>query len=168
MLRQTFSVKPVIRIYGRGMQTSGGNSILEAKVNANPITEPAATSRAPWRQAVAGYQSADLRRSIWQIVNTFVPYIILWILMVRSLQVSYWLTLALAIPTAGFLMRIFIFFHDCGHGSFFKTSRANDVFGIITGVLTFTPYYAWRHSRRRAPRDRSAISTVAALATFGL
>ena len=128
------------------MQTSRGNSILEAKVNANPITEPAAPSRAPWRQAVAGYQSADLRRSIWQIVNTFVPYIILWILMVRSLTISYWLTLALAVVATCFLIRIFIFFHDCGHGSFFKSTRANDVFGIITGVLTFTPYYAWRHA----------------------
>ena len=128
------------------MQTSSGNLFLEAKVNANPITEPVAPSRAPWRQAVAGYQSADLRRSIWQIVNTFVPYIILWILMVRSLTVSYWLTLALAVVATCFLIRIFIFFHDCGHGSFFKSTRANDVFGIITGVLTFTPYYAWRHA----------------------
>ena len=66
--------------------------------------------------------------------------------MVLSLRVSYWLTLALAIPAAGFMMRSFIIFHDCCHGSFFKSQKANDIVGIITGVLTFTPYYFWRHS----------------------
>jgi len=112
----------------------------------NAATDPAGASRTSWRQAVASYQSPDLRRGLWQIINTFVPYIILWVLMVRSLETSYWLTLALSIPAAGFLVRIFIFFHDCGHGSFFKSSRANDIFGIITGILTFTPYYSWRHA----------------------
>jgi omega-6 fatty acid desaturase (delta-12 desaturase) len=70
---------------------------------------------------------------------------VLWYLMLRSLEVSYWLTLALSIPAAGFLMRAFIIFHDCGHGSFFKSRRANDALGILTGILTFTPYYRWRH-----------------------
>jgi omega-6 fatty acid desaturase (delta-12 desaturase) len=65
--------------------------------------------------------------------------------MFRSLEVSYWLTLALSVLAAGFLMRTFIIFHDCGHGSFFKSRRANDALGIITGILTFTPYYQWRH-----------------------
>lgn len=115
-------------------------------MNRKSATDPAGVSRTSWRQAVASYQSPDLRRSLWQIVNTFVPYIVLWVLMVRSLEVSYWLTLALAVPAAGFLVRIFIFFHDCGHGSFFKSGRANDIFGIITGLLTFTPYYSWRHA----------------------
>lgn len=115
-------------------------------MNRKSATDPAGVSRTSWRQAVASYQSPDLRRSLWQIVNTFVPYIVLWVLMVRSLEVSYWLTLALAVPAAGFLVRIFIFFHDCGHGSFFKSGRANDIFGIITGILTFTPYYSWRHA----------------------
>lgn len=115
-------------------------------MSSKSATDGAGAGRASWRQAVATYQSPDLRRSLWQIVNTFVPYIVLWILMVRSLAVSYWLTLALAVPAAGFLVRIFIFFHDCGHGSFFKSQRANDIFGIITGILTFTPYYSWRHA----------------------
>jgi omega-6 fatty acid desaturase (delta-12 desaturase) len=98
----------------------------------------------PWKEAVARYQKPDLKRSLWQIVNTIPPYFILLYLMVRSLQVSYWLTLGLAVIAAGFLARIFIIFHDCGHGSFFKSQNANDIVGILTGILTFTPYYYWR------------------------
>ena len=64
--------------------------------------------------------------------------------MYLSLAVSWWLTLPLAMLAAGFLVRVFIIFHDCGHGSFFKSRRANDILGFITGVLTFTPYYHWR------------------------
>jgi omega-6 fatty acid desaturase (delta-12 desaturase) len=80
------------------------------------------------------------------MVNSFVPYLLSWYLMVLSLSISYWLTLVLAIPAAGFLIRIFIISHDCGHGSFFKSSKANHFWGTITGILTFTPYFEWRHS----------------------
>ncbi len=66
--------------------------------------------------------------------------------MYRSLAISYWLTLLLAIPTAGFMVRTFIIFHDCGHGSFFKSRKGNDIMGFITGILTLTPYYEWRHT----------------------
>jgi omega-6 fatty acid desaturase (delta-12 desaturase) len=62
-----------------------------------------------------------------------------------SLNISYWLTLALAIPAAGFMVRIFIIFHDCGHGSFFPSRRANSILGFIAGLLTFAPYYHWNH-----------------------
>ncbi len=134
-------------------------------MSSTSATGPARTGPASWRQAVASYQSPNLGRSLWQIVNTFVPYIVLWILMVRSLEVSYWLTLALAVLAAGFLVRIFIFFHDCGHGSFFKSSRANDIFGVITGILTFTPYYAWRHAHAihhatAGDLDRSGVGDI--------
>lgn len=96
----------------------------------------------PWKEAVARYQP-DLKRSLWQIINTIPPYFILLYLMVLSLQVSYWLTLGLAVIAAGLLARTFIIFHDCGHGSFFKSRKANEAVGIITGFLTFTPYYYW-------------------------
>ena len=110
-------------------------------------TSPAkGSSQLNWRQAVAGFQYADRRRSIWQLANTLIPYLALWVLMVLSLRVSYWLTLALAIPAAGFLVRTFIIFHDCCHGSFFKSQKTNDTVGIITGLLVFTPYYSWRRS----------------------
>jgi len=98
----------------------------------------------PWKDVVAKYQVPALGRSIWQIVNSIVPYAALWYLMYLSLSVSYWLTAVLAILASGFLVRIFIIFHDCGHGSFFKSRKANDAWGVITGVLTFTPYYLWR------------------------
>jgi omega-6 fatty acid desaturase (delta-12 desaturase) len=64
--------------------------------------------------------------------------------MYRSLGISYWITMPLAILAGTFLIRVFIVFHDCGHGSFFKSKTANDIVGFITGMLTFTPYYHWR------------------------
>ncbi len=94
---------------------------------------------------LARYQRPDVRSSVGQLVTSFMPYILLWVAMVLSLRVSYLLTLLLAVPAAGFLVRIFIIFHDCCHGSFFKSRKANDAVGIITGLLTFTPYYRWRH-----------------------
>jgi len=98
-----------------------------------------------WRPVVAKYAQPDLWRSIWQIVNTLIPYFALFYLSMRSLEISFWLTLPLSILTAGFMVRTFIIFHDCGHGSFFKSQTANTWLGRITGLLTFTPYYRWRH-----------------------
>ncbi len=98
-----------------------------------------------WQAIVAKYSMPDVWRSIWQVVNSVVPFLALWYLMYLSLAVSYWLTLALALPTAGFMVRIFIIFHDCGHGSFFKSQWANTVMGFFVGILTLTPYDNWRH-----------------------
>ncbi|HEX2908585.1 MAG TPA: fatty acid desaturase [Phototrophicaceae bacterium] len=104
------------------------------------------TQKLPWQQVVVRYQQSDLRRSLWQMVNSIAPYFILWYLAYRSLEISYWLTLPLTLLAALFVMRVFIIFHDCGHGSFFKSKKANDFVGVFTGIITFTPYYAWRHS----------------------
>ena len=100
--------------------------------------------KAAWKEIVAKYQQPSTGRAVWQIVNTLIPYALLWYLMYRSLAVSWWLTIPLAVPAGALVVRIFIIFHDCGHGSFFKSRRANDIVGFITGVLTFTPYYHWR------------------------
>ncbi|MCI0534171.1 MAG: fatty acid desaturase [Verrucomicrobiales bacterium] len=97
-----------------------------------------------WKEIVARYQKPCAVRGLWQIVNTLMPYAVLWYFMYISLAMSWWLTVPLAILAGGFLVRVFIIFHDCGHGSFFKSRRANDILGFITGVLTFTPYYYWR------------------------
>lgn len=102
------------------------------------------TDASAWKQIVAKYQRPSRVRSIWQMVNTLVPYAGLWYLMYLSLAVSYWITAPLAILAAGFMVRVFIIHHDCGHGSYFKSQKANDVWGFMTGVLTFTPYYLWR------------------------
>ena len=96
-----------------------------------------------WIKVVRKYNYPDLKKSIWQIINSLVPYVVLWFLMYMSLQVSYLLTLALAIPAAGFLVRLFIIFHDCGHGSFFKSRKTNKIIGSILGSLAFTPYVPW-------------------------
>ncbi len=78
------------------------------------------------------------------MANSVIPYIVLWFLMDRALTLSYWLMLPLAVLAAGFLARIFIIFHDCGHASFFESRRANNVVGIITGLFNLTPYRHWR------------------------
>jgi omega-6 fatty acid desaturase (delta-12 desaturase) len=98
-----------------------------------------------WRPIIAKYQKPNLRRSLWQIVNTHIPYILLWVIMVQTIKISYWLTLPFIFLAAGFLVRNFIIFHDCGHQSFFASRRANDIVGFITGILSYTPYVAWRH-----------------------
>jgi omega-6 fatty acid desaturase (delta-12 desaturase) len=131
-----------------------------------PVVDSAQTGdTTAWQEIVARYQQPSLWRSVWQIVNTLVPYAVLWYLMYRSLAVSYWLTLPLAILAAGFHIRTFIIHHDCGHGSFFKSRKANDIWGFITGVLTFTPYYLWRwehaiHHAHAADLDQRGLGAV--------
>jgi len=105
----------------------------------------AVTANATWKEAVAGYRRPVPVASLWQLANTLIPYLGLWALMLWSLQGSYWITLALAVPAAGFLVRVFIIFHDCGHGSFFRSRRANATVEFITGLLTFTPFRQWSH-----------------------
>jgi omega-6 fatty acid desaturase (delta-12 desaturase) len=113
-------------------------------INAN-LTQSQEAEHIRWQPIVAKYAKPHLGRSLWQIANTLIPYFLLWGLMIWSIQISYWITLALAFPAAGFLMRTFIIFHDCGHGSFFKSQKANDFVGRITAFLNFTPYYRWKH-----------------------
>ncbi len=93
---------------------------------------------------VAKYQAASPWRARWQLLNSFVPYALLWFAMDRALAVSYWLMLPIALLAAGFLVRIFIIFHDCGHASFFKSKRANNLTGAIAGLFILTPYRHWR------------------------
>ena len=104
------------------------------------------TIQKTWRKAVKNYQNPNIRKSIWQLTNTVIPYIILWILMILAIDYSYWLVLPMAILAGGLVVRLFIFLHDCGHFSFFKTAQTNHLVGSILGVLVFTPYYSWRQS----------------------
>src|SRR6185369_3564380 len=97
-----------------------------------------------WKAVVARYQRPEVWRAIWQLTNTLVPYAALWWLIYKSLFISLWLTFPLVLLAGGFMVRIFIIFHDCGHGSFFKSRLANDLVGFIAGILSFTPYYHWR------------------------
>lgn len=97
-----------------------------------------------WNTILAPYWGADTRKSIAQLMTSAVPFVVLWYLAYRSLAVGYWLTLAVAVPTAGFMMRLFMIQHDCGHGSFFHSRRARDTVGFWIGVLVLTPYEYWR------------------------
>ena len=105
--------------------------------------ESSADKQQEWISVISRYNSPDQAISIWQIINSLVPYILLWIAMYYSLGISYLLTLGLSILAAGFLVRMFIIFHDCGHGSFFKSKKANRIVGTILGNLVFTPYDYW-------------------------
>ena len=113
--------------------------------DAAPAGDPASNQNTrAWKAIVLEYQKPSLWRAVWQLVNTLGPYALLWYLMYLSFTWSWWLTFGLAVLAGMFLVRIFIIFHDCGHGSFFKSHLANDIVGFVTGVLTFTPYYHWR------------------------
>jgi omega-6 fatty acid desaturase (delta-12 desaturase) len=117
---------------------------------------------------VAKYQNPSLQRSLWQLANTLLPYLLLLVLMYFSLAYSYWLTLALALPAGGLLTRTFIIFHDCGHGSFFKAQRANNILGTLCGLLVFTPYYQWRfehaiHHATSGDLDRRGTGDIVTL-----
>lgn len=96
-----------------------------------------------WLAIVSKFNKPDVGKSIWQIINSFGPYLLLWVAMYYSLQISYFLTLGLSLLAAGFLVRIFIIFHDCGHGSFFSSKRTNKIVGTFLGSLVFTPYDYW-------------------------
>jgi acyl-lipid omega-6 desaturase (Delta-12 desaturase) len=96
------------------------------------------------RSVLIRFQKPSTARALWQFFNTIVPYVSLWVLMYHLKEISLWLALPFAMLAGTLLVRVFIFFHDCGHGSFFKSHWANAVFGFICGVLTFTPYYHWR------------------------
>lgn len=102
-------------------------------------------------EKIARFQNPILRQSIWQIINTCIPYLLLWYVMVRILHggYPYWSVLLLTVPTSLFMVRLFILFHDCTHGSFFSSKKANAILGNIFGIITFTPYEKWKASHWR-------------------
>lgn len=98
------------------------------------------------RKSIAPYEKAKLAHSVRQIVNTIVPFLLLWYMAYISLAVSYLLALPFIVLASGFLIRIFIICHDCCHRSFFKSKLANEIVGTITGILTCVPYQQWRYT----------------------
>jgi omega-6 fatty acid desaturase (delta-12 desaturase) len=103
------------------------------------------TTNSSWQKLIAPYQHSDTAKSIFQVSSTLTGYFLLWGLVIYSLSISYWLTALLVVITALFLVRVFIIFHDCGHGSFFRSRTANRWVGFFLGVLTFTPSEDWWH-----------------------
>lgn len=97
------------------------------------------------KKQVAPFEKSTTKESVWQMINTVIPFIILWYLTYISLSISYLLALVPIVIAAGFLTRIFIIFHDCTHHSFFKSRRANRIVGTSMGVLTLFPFDKWGH-----------------------
>ncbi len=117
------------------------------KYGEEPVASAAAVKDArAWTQVLARYRQPSTSRSIVEIAITIVPLAGLWALAWATLDIGYWLALPLAIAAGGFLVRLFAIQHDCSHGAFFRHRLANDWFGRIASVLTFTPYGAWRHA----------------------
>jgi omega-6 fatty acid desaturase (delta-12 desaturase) len=109
-----------------------------------PVDTSIPTEPATWRSVAARYRTSSAWHGAKQLCTTLIPLAAFLWLMYRSLSYSYLITLVLALPTAGFLVRTFIIMHDCSHGSFFPSRRANEIVGFITGVLTLTPFAQWR------------------------
>ncbi|MFV1599929.1 MULTISPECIES: fatty acid desaturase [unclassified Phaeobacter] len=106
----------------------------------------AAKSARDWVKILAQYRDPSPLRSSFELAVTVVPFLLLWALAWWSLSISYWLTLAISVLIAAFLLRLFTIQHDCGHGSFFSNRRLSDWTGRIIGVLTLTPYDVWRRT----------------------
>ena len=118
-----------------------------------------------WNGKLAPYMGANNRKAIFQFVSTLALFAVNWTLMYFSMRWSYLLTLALAVPAVGLLTRLFIFQHDCGHGSFFSSRRWNTVIGSFIGLLTLTPYHYWRrthavHHATSGDLDRRTLGDV--------
>jgi omega-6 fatty acid desaturase (delta-12 desaturase) len=122
-------------------QVSAGRSRSTARAaGRNDSTKPAS-----WRETLARYEQANRGRALLDLATSALPYLALCVGMYFILRISYLLALALAIPTAVFLVRTFIVFHDCTHGSFLKSRRANAWMGTSLGLLLYAPFVRWRH-----------------------
>ena len=107
---------------------------------------PDIASARDWVKVLSGYREPSTLRSLFELAVTLGPFVILWGLAWLSLSVSLWLTLAISLCNAAFLLRLFAIQHDCGHGAFFKSRTMGDWLGRGIGVLTLTPYDVWRRT----------------------
>lgn len=105
-----------------------------------------AASGAYWRGSISRFEQASVWRAGLDLASSAFAYVALTVMMYLTIDVSTWLTLVLAVPAAGFLLRTFIVFHDCAHGSFLPSRRANLWLGRVTGLLVFQPFANWRHN----------------------
>ncbi len=121
---------------GRGSAHRGG---LEPQAHAT------AADGAFWRETLAPYAKAHRGRALADIATSVVPYLALSVAMYFALEVSLLLAIALAVPAAALLVRTFIIFHDCSHGSFMRSRRANAWLGMALGLLLYSPFLRWRH-----------------------
>lgn len=117
------------------------------------------------RKDVAQFAKSDTRKSVMQLINTLGPLLILWVIAYQTIAISPWITVGISMIAAGFVVRTFIIFHDCTHGSFFKNKKANDIVGFWTGVLTSFPYEKWKrehtiHHATSSNLDKRGIGDI--------
>jgi acyl-lipid omega-6 desaturase (Delta-12 desaturase) len=129
------------------------------------IADAAAIDVRALTRSLARYREPSHGRSVVEILITVVPFVGLWALMCLAVHIGYGLYLLLAVPAAGFLVRLFMIQHDCGHGSFFRHRLMNDWLGRAIGVFTLTPYDFWQrtHSAHHASSgnlDRRGLGDV--------
>lgn len=105
-----------------------------------------ANSIAQLKEEMTPFEKGNKKSSVKQLLNTLLPLILLWYVAYLSLSVSYWLTVPIAIVVSGFLVRTFIIFHDCCHGSFFKGKLTNEIIGTLTGIFVLVPFQQWKQS----------------------
>ena len=106
----------------------------------------AAGSARKWLKVLAPYREPNVKRSVFELAVTIIPFIALWSCAWFASTISIWLAIPFMVAASGFLVRIFLIQHDCGHGAFFRNRATNDWVGRCLGVLTFTPYADWKHN----------------------
>ncbi len=120
---------------------------MDATARPNSDAAPNAESgKLFWREAILPYEKPSLSRGLRDLATSVLPYLALTIAAYLVIGVSVWLTIGLSVLASGFLLRTFIVFHDCGHGSFFASKRANKWVGRFTAFLVFQPFYNWRYN----------------------
>lgn len=114
----------------------------------NPVAIIAKNEKPTWYKDTIPYARSNLRTATWQLTSTLIAYAVIFALMVYAVNYgySYPITLALGILAAALHVRIFIFFHDCTHGSFLPSPRWNRNVGCFCGLLVFTSFHDWRRS----------------------
>jgi omega-6 fatty acid desaturase (delta-12 desaturase) len=104
------------------------------------------TEQPSWKDILAPYERPQTRSAVIQIATSLLPYLAMSAIAYLTLgKISIWLTLLLAVPTGGFLIRTFVVFHDCAHGSLLPSRKANVRVGAVLGLFVLTPYARWKH-----------------------
>jgi len=135
---------------------------------ASPDSFTGSDSPRSWRGVLDAYAEPRLGRSLLDIGTSVVPYVALLVAMTFALRVSVLLSLLLVLPASAFLVRTFIVFHDCTHGSFMRTRRANDLLGVALGLLMWLPFRGWQHEHAvhhatAGDLDRRGVGDIATL-----
>jgi omega-6 fatty acid desaturase (delta-12 desaturase) len=146
-------------------------TFVAAQNKPDPIRTPS-SPQAPDTRSLFGRVKAfarpDPKRGIFQLAITAAIFAALWVVMLLTMKYGYWITLLLAVPAAGFVLRFFMIQHDCGHSAFFKSRRANDILGHLIAPLTLTPYTYWRgaHAEHHATSGNLDLRGVGDVTTL--